>query len=122
MEIVVGLVLMGTLLSASILALSKHRRQLVLAEQRVAACAVADDLLFQLSGQSGGFPLNASGPVAGHPNWRWQTSVVGLTNPFEIPMRVIRFEIVESNGSEKKRLVSVDVVKPAATENSGGQP
>ena len=93
LEVIVALALMGTVLVSSILAFSSHRRQLSVAQKRLEAIAIADELLARLQSQQGGVPVPSSGLVVGKPGWNWQTSVVGTTTIATVPLQVIRFEV-----------------------------
>ncbi|MCO8121765.1 prepilin-type N-terminal cleavage/methylation domain-containing protein [Stieleria sp. TO1_6] len=114
LEVVVALVLMGSILVASLLAFSKHRHQLSLAEKRIQATRVADDLVHQLSQHSDGIPIGARGLVAGKPGWIWQTSLVGMASLATVPLQVVRVELIHVD-RETQPLVWVDLVKPIAT-------
>ncbi len=113
MEVVVGLVLMASVLVASLLAFSAHRKQLRNADAKIAAISIADELLYRLSESRDGIPLSATGPIANQPNWFWRTRPTGNIVATGVPVRVIRFEIVESNGQTIRVLTSVDVVEAA---------
>lgn len=113
-EVVVGLVLMASVLVGSLLAFSAHRQQLRHADAKVAAVAIADDLLNRFSGTREGVPSAGSGPIVVQPNWFWRTRTVGVVMPAEIPLRVIRLEVVEQNvGQAARVLARVDVVEAA---------
>ena len=116
LEVIVGLALMGSLLVASLLAFSKHRRQLRLADKKLEAVRVADESIDRLSGQPGGIPVPTRGRIAGHPDWIWQTSVVGIAQLATVPLEVTRFQIVEFNSSnagnqDTTLLVSIELVQ-----------
>ena len=111
-EVVVGLTLMATLLVSTLVAYSGHRRQLRRAEQKRVAVTVADRLLVEMSGTLNGIPLSSQGYIAGHPTWFWRTSPIGIVAPMQIPMTVVRLQIVESVGAGSTTvLASVDVVE-----------
>ena len=112
LEIIVALALMGSVLVASLLAFSRHRKQLSMAEKRLEATRVADRLVHELTAQQGGLPISSRGAVAGKGDWVWQTSLIGSTSLATVEMRVVRFEIVEL-GAAPTPLVTVDLVKPA---------
>lgn len=113
LEVIVGLTLMGSVMVASLLAFSRHRKQLRLADKRIEAVMIADGLVNELSSQRGGLPVSSRGVVTGRPGWFWQTSPAGVSNLAQIPIQIIRFEILE-RGESITRLVSVDLAK--ATE------
>ena len=114
-EVVAALVLMGSVLAGSLLAFSRHRRQLDVAEKRLEATVVADQLISELSALEDGIPNQSRGRIAGKPNWFWQTAPVGTTMIASVPMQVIRLQIIdltaESSGDARSDLVSVEFVK-----------
>ena len=112
LEVVVGLTLMASVLVGSLLSFSSHRRQQRTADAKIAAVAVADQLLNELSGLREGIPAIGRGMIAGRPNWFWTTDVVGTTAPADIPMQLIRLQVTEvDNEGRSHSLVTVDVVK-----------
>lgn len=113
LEVVVGLTLMATMLTSSLLAFSAHRKQRRFADAKLTAVAIADNLLDFMSGSPDGIPPVGRGPIAGNPNWYWQTSPIGVLAPALIPMRVIRFQIVDASWDNQGRvLLSIDLVEP----------
>lgn len=114
LEVVVGLALMASVLVASLLSFSAHRKQIRAADARIAAVTVADDLLQQFSVRPEGLPRFGRGPIPGYPNWIWQSVVVGNAAPVQVPMHVIRFSIMEvGRDSELEELVWVNVMEAA---------
>ena len=111
LEVVVALVLMGSLLAGSLLAFSKHRQQLAMAAKRIEATMVADQLIAELGAQQGGLPAVARGSVAGKADWIWEISPVGTTTLATVRLRVVRFQILELRPTPK-RLIAVDMVQP----------
>jgi prepilin-type N-terminal cleavage/methylation domain-containing protein len=110
-EVVVGLVIMAGVMASSLLAFASHQRARRMAEARIAAVAVADEMLTSFSGSRGGIPPAARGPVPNRPGWWWQTSTVGVTAPAGIAMEVTRFQIIEIEaGGKANRLTHVDIV------------
>ncbi|MCH1439061.1 MAG: type II secretion system GspH family protein [Rubripirellula sp.] len=111
-EVVVGLTLLATVIVSSLLAFSKHQKQIRLARSKITAVEVADDLLNRMSASRTGIPSAATGPVPGHPTWSWRTSVTEkmLRNP--IPMQIIKLQIIERETNSKLNLLaSTSVVK-----------
>ena len=112
LEVVVGLTLMASVLVGSLLSFSAHHQQRRMADAKIAAVAVADQLLNELSGTREGVPAIGRGTIAGRPNWFWRTNVIGFTAPASVPMRVIRLEVVEVNNERRMRtLATVEVVE-----------
>lgn len=113
LEVVVGLTLMASVLVGSLLSFSAHHQQRRIADAKIAAVTVADQLLDELSGTREGVPAVGRGMIAGRPNWFWRTNVIGMAAPAEIPMRVIRLEVVEVNNKGRMQpLATVDLVEP----------
>ncbi len=113
LEVIVGLTLMATVLVGSLLSFAAHRRQRHLADNKILASAFADELLNVMTTSSDGIPNRGRGPVPGRPRWYWQTNSTTAIVVAEIPLRVIRFEIIEQTGTGSVRpLVSIDVVEP----------
>jgi type II secretory pathway pseudopilin PulG len=113
LEVVVGLTLMASVLVGSLLSFSAHHQQRIIADAKLAAVTVADQLLNEMSGTREGIPAVGRGMIAGRPNWFWRTHVVAAAAPAQIPMQVIRLEVVEVNNEGRMLpLATVDVVEP----------
>ena len=110
LEVIVALALMGSVLVGSLLAFSSHRSQLSMAEKRIEATRIADDLVSRLSSSQGGMPVGVRGTIAGKPNWVWQTSSVGTTTLATVQLQVLRLQILELS-STTTQLVAVELVK-----------
>lgn len=110
LEVVVALALMGSVLVTSLLAFTRHREQLALAENRLEATVIADRMLADWSAQRGGVPVGASGVVPGRPRWSWDTRVIGTTRLATVAMQVIRFEIYQRDARDIA-LVDVEFVQ-----------
>ena len=112
LEVVVGLTLMASVLVSSLLAFSAHQKQRRLADAKIVAVRLADQLLTDLSVSRGGIPEVGGGIIAGSPNWFWRTSIVGTASPAGIPVKVIRFEVAKVKfGGGIESLASVDLVE-----------
>ncbi len=113
LEVIVGLTLMATVLVGSLLSFSAHQKQRRFADAKIVAVTIADDLLNLLSASPEGIPANGRGLIAGKSDWFWRTSVVGAMAPANVPMRVVRFEIIEQSAQSPLRaLVTIDLVQP----------
>ena len=65
-----------------------------------------------MSSSREGIPVSGTGPIPEHPNWSWQTSVVGQTIQFKIPLQIIQLSIHETlDDSEVNLLASTRVIK-----------
>ena len=113
LEVVIGLTLMATVLVGSLLAFAAHHKQRRFADAKLNAVAYADEILNLMSASPEGIPHVSRGPIRGKPTWFWQTNVAGLIAPAQTPLRVIRFEIIETTAQGSSRpLVSIDLVEP----------
>ena len=111
-EVVIGLSLMATVIVSSLLAFSKHQKQIRLAQAKIAAVQIADDLLNRMSASRTGIPAAASGSIPDHPNWSWRTRVTTETLRSPVPMQIINLQIIEGKtGSKPTLLSSTSVVK-----------
>ena len=117
LEVVVGLALMASVLVGSLLSFSAHHQQRRTAEAKIAAVDVADQILNEMSESRAGIPLTGRGLITGKPNWFWRTSIAGVANPAQTPLRVIRFQVIEVNRNGRMQpLMSVDVVEAIEDE------
>ncbi len=111
-EVVVGLVIMASILVASLMAHHRHQRQLATANAKQTAVAITDELLQQWLVRRSGIPITGSGPILGKPTWFWQTRLVGVAAPAGIEVRIVRCQILERTATGSlRRHCSVDVVK-----------
>ncbi|MGI9472562.1 MAG: hypothetical protein ACR2NZ_13565, partial [Rubripirellula sp.] len=60
---------------------SAHHQQRRIAESKIAAAAVADQILNEMSESREGIPSTGRGIIAGKPNWFWRTYIAGVANP-----------------------------------------
>ncbi|MGI9470653.1 MAG: type IV pilus modification PilV family protein [Rubripirellula sp.] len=111
LEVVIGLTLMASVVVASLLAFTAHRKQRRLADAKIAAVAIADDLLNQLSARRNGIPVAERGVIQGRPNWFWQTQTVGTMIRAQVPLRVIEFQVIEVSENGWQPLVSTQLVE-----------
>ncbi|MEM1068735.1 MAG: hypothetical protein AAGG48_03265 [Planctomycetota bacterium] len=109
-EVVVGLVLMATVLVASLMALAAQRRQYRQANHQLIAVGIADEIMNQFQSDPDGMPASGQGFIAGRTGWMWRTRVIGMTSPAGVAMPVIRLEVFDERGQPKAKL---DVVKHA---------
>jgi type II secretory pathway pseudopilin PulG len=113
LEVVLGLTLMASVLVGSLLSFSAHQKQRRIADAKIVAVRIADELLNELSGSREGIPIASSGMIAGRPNWFWRTRPVGTAAPAQVLLRVVRLEIVEATPQGSLLpLATVEVVKP----------
>ncbi len=117
LEVVVGLLLLATVLVASIMALGRHRRLVRLASDRDWAVLQADRLLRVWLESSGGVPISASARLVDRPDWIWRTSIVSNRVVFGQPLSIVRLEILQpaNESHTQTALVAVETLYSSGT-------
>ena len=113
-EVLVGLVVLGTLLAAVTIARGRLLRQWAEADRRLQATRAVDALLSEwLSGPPQAVPINSQGAlIGGAANQIWRTHVRRDAAAAELGAIVVRFEVFDASTSRKSMLV-VDFLLPA---------
>src|SRR3954454_16567129 len=92
-EVLAGLVLLGTVLASVMIARGRFVRQWAQAEQRLAAVHAADAMLAQwLSAGSQAVPVPAQGRLDDQPGYVWRTRRVPSPQADELSAGVVRLE------------------------------
>jgi len=94
LEVMVGLVLMGTLVASGLVALASHQHALLLAKQKQQANQVAETLLTNWYEVQGRVPMRDQGSIANNGEWTWRTQPVGLRSVCGLQTIVIRLEVL----------------------------
>lgn len=115
-EVMAGLVLLGTLLVAVINAKAGHVRQWSRANDRLQAIAAADALLDSWWQNPAILPRSAGGQTGTGP-WRWRTRLVDNYQTDNLPIQIVRLELYNQTDSNTMNdpLVIVDLVLPDET-------
>lgn len=112
-EVVAALAVLGTLLTAILMAEGRCRRQTAGARMRLAACRAVDGLLEQWWASSEKFPRDAEGEIEGQPKLHWKTAVVDNEAVERLGGQVVRLSVFGAEEPWRERsLVTVDVVLP----------
>jgi type II secretory pathway pseudopilin PulG len=120
-EVIAGLMLMSTLLVGILTAGSRHMRQLRQAKQRLAAAAVADQLLtaWAQSGQNLAVRECAAPDAAGL-TWRVRP-VSRPSSPESLGVEIVRLEVFDAKSDPTKPpLISVDVLNQLLKDDEAG--
>lgn len=132
-ECLVGMVILGTVLSSVLIARGRYVHQAALARRQAAAVLATDRLL--ANWWSSGTPpvLEAEGLVPGPDRFRWRTRLVENPSVSDLKARVLRLEILDAQQSAigSQVLMRIDMVVPglpsmtspaaaSAAESSGG--
>ncbi len=110
-EVLGGLVLLGTLLTGLLLAKSQAQRQYTDAGDKLEAIELADRLLTEWFSRPDHWPRDDTGPIDGHEDLRWRTETVSDEAARELGLERVRLTITESTGSNQP-LTSVEVLIP----------
>ena len=94
LEVIVGLLLMGSLVASGLVALSSHQHSILLAKQKQQANHVAEALLTNWYEVQGRVPIRDQGLVLANGEWLWRTQPVGMRSVCGLPANIIRFEIL----------------------------
>lgn len=115
LEVVLGMVLLASLVSGSVLALSRHNLAVRHAQLRRDAAGVGESMIDRWIESRSGIPLRASGSVPDRVGWRWTTEPIAARVLLGVPVRIIQFRIVASDsGSATRRpivLLELELVK-----------
>jgi len=109
-------VLLGTLLTAVLVADVDLREQRLKADERIAACAIADDLLATWTESAEGIPREAAGDVTDHAGWRWRTTDVADAGAFSKDARIVRIEILAPGVRAPGYSARVEVLLPRESD------
>ena len=118
-EVIVGLVLMGSLVASGLVALSSHQHSILLAKQKQQANQIAEMLLTNWYEVQGRVPVRDQGIVATTGEWIWRTQPVGLRSVCGLQASVIRLEVLGRVGRivDPQVLVSIELLQ---SQNPGG--
>ena len=101
LEVIVGLLLMGSLVASGLVALSSHQHSILLAKQKQQANHVAEVLLTNWYEVQGRVPFRDQGLVIANGEWLWRTQPVGVRSVCGLQACIIRLEIL---GRAEKKL------------------
>ena len=120
-EVLASIALLGVLLSATLVAIGRHTRQVRLAQDRLIALEVADGLLHQWLVQDGGRLEAEEGSVPDHPAWRWQ--VTGRIEPGieHLGAHIGRVEIVKQRSAQEEEAVLASLEFVSTSPVTAGQ-
>jgi prepilin-type N-terminal cleavage/methylation domain-containing protein len=109
LEVVVALVLMGTLVATSIVSLAAYKKQMQFSQQRVTAVRLADEILTRWYELKQGPPFLDRGVIESDGTWSWRTQPVRVQRLFGQEVTVIRFDLLSPQEQQRKPTVMVSV-------------
>ena len=107
-EVVVSIALLAILLVGIVQATGAHRRTMQQAENRLAAVAIADELLERLAGRDGRYVLDTGGPIPSRPGWTWALVPTGTQSLAGQVVDTFRLVVA---GRSRQPLVQIDLVQ-----------
>jgi type II secretory pathway pseudopilin PulG len=108
-EVLAGLVLLGTILSSALVARGRFQRQWRAAEEKLAAVRAADELVSEwIAAAPGAAPVPGEGAVSRASDLRWRTT--WLRDPYaqRLGARVARLEMLDGRGGSRAVLATVE--------------
>ena len=121
LEVVLGIVLLATLVSAVVLATSAQQRKLALAQRKTLAIQTAERLLSGWTRKTIDIPLRDSG-VDEPTQFLWRTEVVSSRTVCLVPVYVVRLTIQNLNPSGAlTQLCAVEVLVDATARTGGSR-
>ena len=118
LEVIIGLFLMGSLVTSSLVALSSHQHSILLAKQKLQANDIAEKLLSSWYESRGDVPTRDQGFLATSENssadqWAWRTQPIGSRTVCGLPVAVIRLEVFGKTGKQKRpqTLASIELLQ-----------
>lgn len=118
-EVIAGLILMGSLVASGLVALSSHQHAILLAKQKLQANQIAEMLLTNWYEVQGRVPLRDQGIIGSQCEWIWRTQPVGLRSVCGLEASVIRLEVLGQVGRnvDPQILVSIELLQ---SQNASG--
>lgn len=112
-EVLAGMVLLAGVVSATLVALSSHRRASELLGKQRSALLVADALLSEWYQSSSQIPVPSQGAVGIASDFVWRTRRVGTQQVCGVWTDTIRLEIMVSSQSQRNTppLATIDVLQ-----------
>lgn len=124
-EVLAGLVILGTILSSAVIARGRFQRQIRDADDRLAAIRAADELVGKwLSQPVGTAPVPGSGTAGSSDDLIWRTSWVPDRAARRLGARIARLDILDRRALSRAPLVSLEFLlrpAPAPTTREGAR-
>ena len=116
-EVVVGLAILGSLLTTAVFAKARYTRQWNRANQQLEAIEMADALLTNWWTDPTTFPRSDTGEASNDPQLVWQTHTMSQVGLDESDGQVVRLEIHDRRTPDHEEpLISVDLVLPVEAD------
>lgn len=108
-EVIAGLVILGTLLATMLVARSRFARQEKLATRRLQAIHALDAQIARwMDGPASAFPISTSGSLTESPNQIWRTRPVNRSSAKLLSAKAVHVEVIDP--TEKDPIVAIDLL------------
>jgi type II secretory pathway pseudopilin PulG len=115
-EVVAGLLLLATLLTAVLTAFRTHATQIRRARERLQANDMANELLRGWQAQGAMPPIGTQKLLDGTDGWAWRIAANGFIQTEPVRIGSVRVDIVRPDGAANDEILSsVSVVVPGGT-------
>ena len=110
-EVIAALVILGTILSALLIARGRFARQESLAQRRLEAIRALDQLVQQwMNGPASAVPIQSSGALSDSANQTWRTHTVPDAAAARLGTRIVRVDVFDATARDP--IVSLDFLLP----------
>jgi type II secretory pathway pseudopilin PulG len=122
-EVIAGLVILGSILASLAIARGRFARQLSTADRKLAATHALDSMIAQWMDASAP-PINRHGILAGPRGLEWQTREIRTRDAQQLHAVVVRVEVIDrlDNDRSAKPLLSVDLLSHVPAPTAASQP
>ena len=111
-EVLAGLVVLGTLLTSVAMARGRFLRTWADADKRLRAAKAADVMLEKwLAGPSDAISVPASGSLDGSPGCTWRTVLLRDPSAAKLQAVIVRLQVYEAGGETKSLILTVDFLR-----------
>jgi type II secretory pathway pseudopilin PulG len=120
-ETVAALALLGTLVALSFSSRSNINKQYTHANLKFQATELADQQIQHWHDTVPTPPLRESGPMIGHPDWTWRTTVINDPDLLPLKLSILHLQIFAPTAlrSEPGPVLTLELVIPAEDRRNG---
>ena len=119
-EVIAALVILGTILSALLIARGRFTRQELVAQRRLEAIHALDELVNRwMTGPASAVPVQSSGALSDSSKQVWRTHLVPDRIAARLGSRIIRVDVIDA--SMREPIVSLDLLLPIEKPQEASQ-
>jgi prepilin-type N-terminal cleavage/methylation domain-containing protein len=110
-EVIAALVILGTILSALLIARGRFARQELIAQRRLDAAHALDQLVNRwMTGPASAVPVQSSGALSDSSSQTWRTHLIPNPAATKLGSRVVRVDVIDPGMREP--IVTLDFLLP----------